>query len=68
MRKMSFVLALMAVLGFGSLLIEASAAQNSNSSTTMSGNMHSNMRHNRRHRKHRRHRRHQMKHKMNANH
>jgi hypothetical protein len=64
MRRMSFALALMAVLGFGGLLIESAAAQNSNSSPTMNANMGSNMGH-RRHRKDRRHRRHKMKHKMN---
>jgi hypothetical protein len=61
MRKVSFALALIAMLGFGSLFIESASAQNTNSSTTMN----SNMGHNRRHRKHRRHRRHKMKHKMN---
>jgi hypothetical protein len=65
MRKVSFALALIAVLGFGSLFIEAASAQNTNSSTTMNANMHSTMGGRRRHRKHRRHRRHKMKHKMN---
>ena len=59
MRRMSFALALIAVLGFGGLLIESASAQNSNNSnTSMSGNMHG--RRHRRHRKHRRHRRHNM--------
>ena len=53
MRRMSFALALMAVLGFGSLFIETASAQNSNNS-----NMNSNMGGHRRHAKHRRHRRH----------
>ena len=69
MKKIFFVLALMATIGLGGLVIESAAAQNSNSSTTMSGNM-SNMnmsgrRHRRGHR--RRHRRHSM-HKANGNH
>jgi hypothetical protein len=73
MRKVSLALALMAALGFGSLLIETASAQNSNTSMTMNANMHSNMSGRRRHRKHRRHRRHKMKHNMkmapgNANH
>lgn len=57
MRKLSVVLALVVATLFGGLLIESAAAQNSNSSTTMS-NMSNNMgRHRRRHRRHRRHRR-----------
>jgi hypothetical protein len=68
MRRVSFALALMAVLGFGSLLIESASAQNSN---TMNANM--KMGGHRRHRKHRKHRRHKMNNKMknmtgNANH
>lgn len=66
MRRMSFALALMAVLGFGGLLIESASAQNSNTSPAMNGNM----RHGRRqarHRKHRRHRRHNMNKTGNAN-
>jgi hypothetical protein len=63
MRRMSFVFALIAVLGFGSLFIEPASAQNSNSSTTaMSGQRHARGR--RWHRKQRRHRRHKMKHNM----
>jgi hypothetical protein len=67
MRRVSFALALMAVLGFGSLLIESASAQNSN---TMNANM--KMGGHRRHRR-QKHRRHKMKHKMktmtgNANH
>jgi hypothetical protein len=65
---MSFALALVAVLGFGGLLIESASAQNSNTHPTMSGRMgqgHGRRRH-RRHQKHRRHRRHNMKH-MNGN-
>ena len=66
MRRMSFALALMAVLGFGGLLIESASAQNSNSRPTMSGNMRHGRRH-ARHRKHRRHRRHNMNKTGNAN-
>ncbi|MEO7970632.1 MAG: hypothetical protein ABI698_04980 [bacterium] len=72
MKRFFFVLALMATICLGGLAIESAAAQNSNSSTTMSGNM-SNMnmsgrRHRRgHHRRHRRHRRHDM-HKANGNH
>jgi hypothetical protein len=61
MKKLSLVLALMVVTLFGGLLIEGvSAAQNSNSSTTMGPyqDRRDNMR--RRHRRHRRrHRRHE---------
>jgi hypothetical protein len=70
MRRMSFVLALIAVLGFGALLIEPVSAQNSNMGGNMSGSRHSRM-DRKWHRKHRRHRRHKMKHNMmnkNANH
>ena len=66
MRRMSFALALMAVLGFGGLMIESASAQNANTSPAMNGNM----RHGRRHaghRKHRRHRRHNMNKTGNAN-
>ena len=69
MRKVSFALALMAVLGLGSLLTERVSAQNSNSNPTMENNMGS--RHSRRwyrkHRKHRRHRRHRMHKEGNEN-
>lgn len=69
MRRMSFALALMAVLGLGGLLIESASAQNPNSSPTMSGHMGSGHgRRHARHRKHRRHRRHNMNKMGNANH
>ena len=67
MRRISSALALMAVLGFGGLLIESASAQNSNSNPNMSGNM----RHGRRHARHgkhgRRHRRHNMNKRMPGN-
>ena len=66
MRRMSFALALMAVLGFGGLLIESASAQNSNSSPNMNANMGHGRRHSK-HRKHRRHRRHNMNKTGNAN-
>ena len=67
MRRMSFALALLAVLGFGGLLIESASAQNSNNNMNMNANMHSKMGGNRRHRKHRMHRRHNMNKTMNGN-
>ncbi len=70
MRRVSFALALIAVLGFGGLLIESASAQNSNSSTTMGphhmAKSHGRRRH-RKQRKHRRHRRHNMNKMMNGN-
>jgi hypothetical protein len=65
MRKMSFALALMAVLGFSGLMIESASAQNNN--MNMNANMHSKMGGHRRHRKHRRARRHKMNKTGNAN-
>ena len=61
MKKTLFALALMAVVGLGGLVYDASA-QNTNSSTTSMGNMGSNKNMGRRHRRHgrrqgRRHRR-----------
>ena len=67
MRRMSFALALMAVLGFGGLLIESASAQNNNMNMNMNANMHSKMGGHKRHRKHRRHRRHNMNKMGNAN-
>lgn len=66
MRRLSLAIALMAVLGFGGLMIESASAQNSNNSPTMGGNMRHGRRH-ARHRKHRRHRRHNMNKTGNAN-
>lgn len=74
MRKFSFALLLLATMVFSGLFIGSALAQNSNSSTTMSGNsntMTSGSMHKRRghraHRRHRRHRRHNVNENMNAN-
>ena len=56
MKKVSFTLAMMAVLGFGSLLFDSASAQNTNSSTTMTNMSKPTM--SRRHSRHRRGRRH----------
>ena len=56
MKKVSFALAMMAVLGFGTLLVERASAQNTNSSTTMTNTSKPSM--SRRHGRHRRGRRH----------
>ena len=69
MKRFFFVLALMATIGLGGLVIESASAQNSNSSTTME--RHDNMsmrgrRHRRGHwRRHRWHRRHRMNNNSN---
>jgi hypothetical protein len=58
MKRLSFVMALLAAMIFGSLAIENAAAQNTNSSTTMERHdMGMRGRHHRRghHRRHRRH-------------
>jgi hypothetical protein len=72
MKRLFFVLSLMATIGLGGLAIESASAQNSNSSTTMERHDNYSM-HGRRHRRghhrrrHRKHRRHDM-HKGNGNH
>ena len=67
MRRMSFALALMAVLAFGGLLIETASAQNANSSPTMNSKMGGHARRHQRHPSHRRHRRHNMNKAANGN-
>jgi len=59
MKRLYIVLALLAVMIFGSLAIETASAQNANSSTTMNSNMGMGrrMRRHRRHWRHRMHRR-----------
>lgn len=67
MRRMSFALALMAVLAFGGLLIETASAQNANSSRTMNSNMGGHALRHQRQPSHRRHRRHNMNKAANGN-
>ena len=67
MQRMTFTVVMMLLVGFSSLMIESTPAQNANSSTTMQENKHGNMNNgvHRRRRKHRKYRRHKMKYKMN---
>jgi hypothetical protein len=65
-KSLFFALALMVMMGIGGLVYDASAAQNSNSSTTSMGNMGSNK--NMGGRRHRRHgRRHGRRHRRGGN-